>query len=926
MPVPYTSSIGSRAPSGSAEAVLAEIHVYSKTALIAKYAVEHGEYIVGRDSSCHIVVEADAVSRHHARLSFSAFELIIEDLGSSNGVFIEGVQVQIPTRVRPDQELQIGSARLFVRLSAAAARQLSAALADKDLGLLPVQEMLNSTKYKTITTIGRGGMGVVMQARDVRLRRTVAQKVMKTVHQFSRENVLRFIDEAQLTGQLEHPNIVPVYELGTDEAGEIFYSMKFVKGITLDAVLRGLRHGRADMVQKYPLGTLLTIFQKICDAVAFAHSKGVVHRDLKPENVMIGAYGEVLVMDWGLAKNMTGAQRDGEAIETMFATEPAPDPRGFQTMHGLIVGTPPYISPEQAGGELDRIDARSDIYVLGGILYAILTLRPPIAGHSVADIVEAILSSKLTPPTTYNNAPRGSRGAVPASPEEIFDLMHLPGKKVPDGLSAVVMKAMHLSPEERYQSVEEMQADITAYQGGFAPKAERASIRKQMLLWAGRHKGEVALIAVGFLLFNVLVATFIYRLAVEKNRALFSEQRALTNEREAKESQALAAQRLRELRGTAPTFYSEAKSELEDRLFEDALDKVDYAIQQVPNEPDYHALRGKILQSLLRWDEAVAAFQEALRRHPQHPEAASNLELTQRLLAKLQAAGGTMTSEIRKEFHDALMRQRRVGEARELQPEGPRDRDMPRRPGKPPFDRRSLQERMETNDDKTLKVDLSRMPPFDVRELTNLPITSLILDDSRLPPLDFLRGYRLESLSLNRTTITDLSSLAELPLRTLSLEGTSVTDLTPLASVPLETLRLSNTPVADLSPLAVTPLVELVLSNCRNVEDLRPLAEVPLQVLDLSRTAVRDLSPLVNTPVRELILENCASLTDLRPLLAMKQLEAVVIPSHCEDVEFLRLHPTLRRISYKRITQPAEQFWAEFATRNGGKIPENAVP
>ena len=121
------------------EAILAEVHVYSKTELLRKYAIEHGEYIVGRDSSCHIVVEADAVSRHHARLSFSAYELIIEDLGSSNGIFIDGVEVQIPTRVRNGQEVQIGAARLFVRLSTAAAAQLSAALADKDLGLAPMQ-------------------------------------------------------------------------------------------------------------------------------------------------------------------------------------------------------------------------------------------------------------------------------------------------------------------------------------------------------------------------------------------------------------------------------------------------------------------------------------------------------------------------------------------------------------------------------------------------------------------------------------------------------------------------------------------------------------------------------------------------------------------------------------------------------------------
>src|SRR6185295_17186676 len=142
------------------------------------------------------------------------------------------------------------------RLREAAAKQFAAALWDSDLGLGPVRDQLEGKKYKVITTMNRGGMGVILQARDLRIRRTVAMKVMKTSAQFSRESVLRFIDEAQLTGQLEHPNIVPVYELGIDDQGETFYTMKFVKGTTLDDVLRNIRHGRQKIIDKYPLGTL----------------------------------------------------------------------------------------------------------------------------------------------------------------------------------------------------------------------------------------------------------------------------------------------------------------------------------------------------------------------------------------------------------------------------------------------------------------------------------------------------------------------------------------------------------------------------------------------------------------------------------------------------------------------------------------------
>ncbi len=234
---------------------------------------------------------------------------MLEDLESLNGVFIDGIQLQLPTRVYPDQEVQIGAARLFIHLDADSTKELRDSLWDADLGLAPVRQQLEGARYKVLTTLARGGMGVVLQARDLRVRRTVAMKVMKAGAQFSKENVLRFIDEAQLTGQLDHPNIVPVYELGIDDRGEAFYTMKYVKGTTLDEVLRGLRSGRKDLAEKYPLAVLLTVFQKICDAVAFAHAKSVIHRDLKPENVMIGAYGEVLVMDWGLAKQTTGPSR-----------------------------------------------------------------------------------------------------------------------------------------------------------------------------------------------------------------------------------------------------------------------------------------------------------------------------------------------------------------------------------------------------------------------------------------------------------------------------------------------------------------------------------------------------------------------------------------------------------------------------------------
>jgi serine/threonine protein kinase len=895
------------------EQLLAEIFVYVGQDLIAKYSIEHGEYIIGRDASCPIVVEADQVSRHHARLTFNAFELVIEDLGSSNGVFIDGVQVQLPTRVRLDQEVQIGTARLFIRLREAAAKQLAEALWDKDLGLAQIREQLEGRKYKVITTINRGGMGVILQTRDLRIRRTVAMKVMKTSSQFSRESVLRFIDEAQLTGQLEHPNIVPMYELGIDEQGEIFYTMKFVKGTTLDDVLRGIRNGRQKTIEKYSLGTLLTIFQKVCDAVAYAHSKSIVHRDLKPENIMIGSFGEVLVMDWGLAKNMTSVRRENPpepAPEAVVAKPPPVDNlRGFETMHGLIVGTPPYISPEQARGDLDRIDERSDIYVLGGILYAILALRPPVEGETVHEVVEKIVTSSISPPSSFNQSGKKSKVPLEETPgPELathFVFAHCPGKRIPDGLSAVAMKALALDPADRYQNVEDLQSDIEAYQGGFATKAERASMVKHALLFAGRHKKEVALFLAFAIIFNVVVVGFFLQLTHERDRARMSEKRAIDQEQ-------LADSRLTELRGTAPTFAAEAQQLMDDFDLTEALEKIDYAIQQVPNEASYHNLRGNILQSQFRLDEAVDAYDEALRLNPKLAEARLNYNLSKDILKKM-GPDEQITQAIKAELYAALINQGRRSAAENINNQFGIDKQRLVRMYRDSLDKHGLrQQRFETNPDGTVSVDFSNVPQPDFKKLRDVPVSGLILDETKLPDLGVLKGLPLETLSLVHTPARDLKPLIGMPLRSLNLEGSAVTDLGPLHSLPLEVLRLNNTRVSDLSPLNGTRIEQLYLTNCRNVKDLSPLAGVPLQTLTLNRTGVKDLSPLSRAPLRELNLEGCAALTDLHPLMEIATLESVVIPLQCTDIAFLRNHPSIKRLSYFKMTESVEDFWKEF--------------
>ena len=347
------------------------------------------------------------------------------------------------------------------------------------------------SKYNVGDEVARGGMGAIRLGKDQTLMREVAIKSMLKLKPGVAENhsdMARFIEEAQVTGQLEHPGIVPVYELGVDDDSQVFYTMKFVKGKTLQSILNDIRKNDSATVAEFPLHRLVQLFYRVCDAVAFAHSRGVVHRDLKPANLMIGEFGEVFVMDWGLAKILGSSDDHEEAddspalVESIRTTDEEHD---WQTLAGQVGGTPEFMAPEQARGESHKIDPRSDIYALGAILYYILTLRPPISGTSVVEKLRAVDEGKILPPREF---------------ETDADLLHCPGGKIPDALAAVSMKAMSLSRADRYQSVKKLQGEIDAYERGFATGAEDAGLLTLIRLFMKRHQGAVAFLASIFVL------------------------------------------------------------------------------------------------------------------------------------------------------------------------------------------------------------------------------------------------------------------------------------------------------------------------------------------------------------------------------------------------------------------------------------------
>jgi tetratricopeptide (TPR) repeat protein len=403
--------------------------------------------------------------------------------------------------------------------------------------------------------------------------------------------------------QLAHPNIVPIHNIGVDAQGRPFYSMKLVKGRTLQAVLTSIRDGDASAIKDYQRTTLLTIFRKVCDAMMFAHSKGILHRDLKPENIMVGEYGEVLVMDWGLAKVLGEQESDGAVNSRINDTGDY-----GMTMEGEVMGTPQYMSPEQAEGMVAELDQRSDIYSLGGILYAILTLRPPIEGTTLDEVLTKVKNGAISTMVTG----RGGKGSVAVTAPSAM------GAEIPEALQAVTFKAMSTDRSKRYARVELFAADIERYQSGFATQAEDAGAWKRMTLWVGRNK-VLAGAAAAML---VVVSGFSAKVVVEGRKA----------------SAALAR-----LRASAPTFALRAADAMQGGNLEEALEAASSAVDLQPDVAEYHRILGNVLQVMVRWPEAVKEYR--LARGDEQAE--KNLKLTEELIAQTEKEAGDLKAKVR---------------------------------------------------------------------------------------------------------------------------------------------------------------------------------------------------------------------------------------------------------------------------------------
>ncbi len=362
----------------------------------------------------------------------------------------------------------------------------------------------SGTRFRVLRPHAQGGIGKVSVAFDAELQREVALKQIKPERADDADSRARFLLEAEVTGRLEHPGIVPVYGLGRDDQGRPFYAMRFVRGTSLDEAIKKHHSGGHDSsarARTLELRNLLDRFAAVCHTIAYAHSRGVLHRDLKPANILLGPFNESLVVDWGLAKvfdrspaaasgsapaSSRAAQADSPERDSQSTTPIEPDsiswgtpgfeedsspPLGFSsstdTQAGTAFGTPAFMSPEQAEGRLDQLGVASDVYSLGAVLYTLLCGRAPFeyVWCDVTALIDRVRSGEFAPPRKVN-------------------------ADVPRALEAVCLKAMAMRPEDRFASAEDLAEEIHRWLSDEPVTCYREPALARLGRWGRRHRPD----------------------------------------------------------------------------------------------------------------------------------------------------------------------------------------------------------------------------------------------------------------------------------------------------------------------------------------------------------------------------------------------------------------------------------------------------
>ncbi|MEP2308054.1 serine/threonine-protein kinase, partial [Rhodopirellula bahusiensis] len=449
-----------------------------------------------------------------------------------------------------------------------------------------------SARFQILSRHDEGGLGEVLVAHDRQLDREVAIKQIRPQWNGHEEANARFLREAEITGRLEHPGIVPVYAMGTWKDGRPFYAMRFIEGQTLRQVIREYRDSLKDETkhanssndgeQSRSLRTILNRFVDVCNTIEYAHSRRIIHRDIKPANIMVGPYGETLVVDWGLAKQLD----DGSeiAVAGNFDAKPDASSKGendsSHTRAGGTVGTPQYMSPEQANGDVSLVGCQTDVYLLGATLYQILTGSPPHQDDSVSQILQRVRQEEVTPPRRRDAS-------------------------VSEPLQAICLKAMAKKPADRYPSVAALAADVERWLGDEPVSVFSDPLAVRIGRWGRKHRTLATSGAVAALLLMIGsiagAAVWSYqssqRLKVERERNQKELELTIAN-----------AKRSNEIRNSVDSDWQVAASEIEFGRYESALGILQRASKTLEEEPEFSQDRERIVTKAERMQRLVSFY------------------------------------------------------------------------------------------------------------------------------------------------------------------------------------------------------------------------------------------------------------------------------------------------------------------------------
>lgn len=509
------------------------------------------------------------------------------------------------------------------------------------------------SRYSLTKLHGEGGIGRVWQAHDQRLNRQVALKEIRPDREASVSATKRFAKEAQITSQLEHPNIVPVYELSGDpSSARSFYTMRFVRGDTfrsaIDAYHRHRREGKETALE---LRELLSSFIAICNALGYAHSRGILHRDLKPSNVMVGSFGEVVVLDWGLAKMIGQPDDDDEPLLGGGPISITDDVAIDATMQGAVLGTLPYMAPEQAAGRIDKIDARTDIYGLGAILFAILTGTHPHRGTSTHEVRSQILNEP-TPRVRADDA------------------------KIHPILDAICAKAMAKERSKRYDKARDLAEDIRRWLADEPVDCYREPMPMRAGRWLRRHRTWARAIAGALLIVTAVSVASVMVVDRARQAESLAKKRAEDSLQAEREAKAEATRRFNEARDAVDTMMTEVSEvlvyfpgmqSLREQLLTHAVDRYQQFAADKSDDPKLQAeaaramIRlGDVFRGLSKYELARSTYEDAaermrslLDRDPNSVDARIQLAFANAHLGMLDADLGDY--EHAKEFYDASL-------------------------------------------------------------------------------------------------------------------------------------------------------------------------------------------------------------------------------------------------------------------------------